>query len=268
MNGPEFRAVEFRATEQTGDGRTLEGYGAVFDSPTRIQDWFGSWEESIARGAFKKTLRAKTPVLQFDHGRDARTGSVPIGSISSLAEDEKGLFVQARLFDNPVVEPIRQAIEGRAIDGMSFRFNVTREEWRDADGKKLKAEEIDDLLWVGTEGIQRTIQEVELHELGPVVFPAYDTTSVGVRSVLSQMSPEDRKALIKEVLAELRRLPDFTGRSTRGVDGGEPDAEQGTGSASTLSPETLLRHKSVLDAGLLRVEDIAAVAHSHREDSR
>lgn len=268
MNGPEFRAVEFRATEPTGDGRTLEGYGAVFDSPARIQDWFGSWDESIARGAFKKTLRDKTPVLQFDHGRDARTGSVPIGSISTLVEDEKGLFVQARLFDNPVVEPIRQAIAGEAITGMSFRFNVTREEWRDADGKKLKPEEIDDLLWVGTEGIQRTIQEVELHELGPVVFPAYDTTSVGVRSMFSQLDPEERKALIKEVVAELRRLPDFTGRSTRGVGGGEPDTGQGTGPASTPPPEALLRHKRAVDAGVLRVEDIANVAHAnHRKDT-
>jgi len=226
MNGPEFRAVEFRATEQTGDGRTLEGYGAVFDTPSRIQDWFGSWHESIARGAFKKTLRAKTPVLQFDHGRDARTGSVPIGSISELSEDDKGLFVRARLFDNPVVEPIRQAIEGRAIDGMSFRFQVTREEWRDVDGKKLKPEEIDDLLWVGTEGIQRTIQEVELHELGPVVFPAYDATSVGVRSMLSKLDPEERTALIKEVVAELRRLPDLTGRPAGAVGGGDSDARE------------------------------------------
>ncbi|MFI6681888.1 HK97 family phage prohead protease [Kribbella sp. NPDC050470] len=225
MNGPEFRAVEFRA-EQTGDGRTLEGYGAVFDTPARIQDWFGSWYESIARGAFKKTLRAKTPVLQFDHGRDARTGSVPIGSINELTEDERGLFVRARLFENPVVEPIRQAIEGGAIDGMSFRFNVTREEWRDADGKKLKPEEIDDLLWVGTEGIQRTIQEVELHELGPVVFPAYDATSVGVRSMLSKLDPEERAALVKEVVAELRRLPDLTGRPAGAVGGGDSDAEE------------------------------------------
>jgi HK97 family phage prohead protease len=226
MNGPEFRAVEFRAAEQSGDGRTLEGYGAVFDAPARIQDWFGSWDESISRGAFKKTLRTRTPVLQFDHGQDVRTGSVPIGTVSELSEDEKGLFVRARLYDNPVVEPIRQAIEGNSIDGMSFRFEVTREEWRDADGKRLKPEEIDDLLWVGTEGIQRTIQEVNLYELGPVVFPAYDATSVGVRSLLTQMSPNDRKALIKEVVAELRRLPDLTGRSAQGVGGGDSDAEE------------------------------------------
>lgn len=268
MNGPEFRAVEFRATEPVGDGRTLTGYAAVFNSPSRIQDWVGSWDESIAPGAFKKSIRSKTPVLQFDHGHDPATGTIPIGTIEQLNEDETGLFVQARLYDNGKVEPIRQAIEGGAIDGMSFRFSVTREEWRDAEGKKLKAEQIDDLLWAGVEGIQRTIQEVSLYELGPVVFPAYDSTSVGVRSMLTRMSPEERKALITELAAELRRLPDFTGRSTRGVDGGEPDTGQGTGPASSPPPEALLRHKRAVDAGVLRVEDIASVAHAnHRKDT-
>lgn len=265
MNGPEFRAVEFRATEPVGDGRTLTGYAAVFDVASRIQDWVGSWDETIAAGAFRKTLRDKTPVLQFDHGHDPATGTIPIGTIEQLNEDATGLFVRARLYDNSKVEPIRQAIEGGAIDGMSFRFSVIREEWRDAEGKKLKPEQVDDLLWAGIEGIQRTIQEVQLYELGPVVFPAYDATSVGVRSLLTQMNPGDRKALIKEVAAELRRLPDFTGRSTQGVGGGEPDAGQGTGLAS--SPEMLLRHKHVLDAGILRVEDFAAVARTTRKDT-
>lgn len=269
MNGPEFRAVEFRATEPVGDGRTLTGYAAVFNSASRIQDWVGAWDETIAPGAFKKSIRAKTPVLQFDHGHDPATGTIPIGTIEQLNEDDTGLYVQARLYDNAKVEPIRQAIEGGAIDGMSFRFSVTREEWRDAEGKKLKAEQVDDLLWAGVEGIQRTIQEVSLYELGPVVFPAYDTTSVGVRSMLLQMSDGERRLLIQELATEMRRLPkDFTGRSTRGVDGGEPDAGQVKGLASTPPPETLLRHKRAVDAGLLRVEDIASVAHANlRKDT-
>lgn len=264
-----LRAVEFRAADQeTTDGRTLEGYAAVFDSVSRIDSWEGSWDETLARGAFKKTLRKKTPVLQFDHGRDARTGSVPIGKVEDLSEDDTGLFVRARLFDNPVVEPVRQAIEGGAIDGMSFRFQVAREEWRDADGKKLKTEQVFDLLWAGVEGIQRTILEVDpLYELGPVVFPAYDSTSVGVRSMLAQLAGDERKALIKELAAELGRIPDFTGRpGTRSAGGGESDVKPAdTGAASNPPPELLLRHKHVLDAGILRVEDIAAVAHAFKE---
>jgi HK97 family phage prohead protease len=226
-----LRAAEFRATGDIGDGRTLEGYAAVFGTPTRIQSWEGQFDEQIAAGAFRKTLRKKTPVMQFDHGRDARTGSVPIGSVEELREDDSGLFVRGRLFDNDIVEPIRQAIEGKAITGMSFRFQVAREEWHDNAGVKIKADELQRLLWEpGDRGpLLRTILEIDpLHELGPVVFPAYDATSVGVRSLLAQISPEEHRALIRELAAELRSAADITDLTVATSTGSAGDGESGT----------------------------------------
>jgi HK97 family phage prohead protease len=219
-----LRAAEFRATgDGGGDGRTLEGYAAVFNTPTMIQSWDGEYNEQIAPGAFKRTLRSATPVLQFDHGRDQRTGTVPIGSIDDLSEDDQGLSVRARLFDNPVVEPIRQAIAGKAITGMSFRFQVAEEQWTDAAGAKVKAGELDQLLWnPGARGpLLRTITRVDpLFELGPVVFPAYDSTSVGVRSLLAQLTPDEHRLMLRELAAELRSQAglDLTG-GARSADG-------------------------------------------------
>jgi uncharacterized protein len=201
------RSVEFRAVDQqSGDGRTLEGYAVVFNTPAEISSWDGDFLEQVAPGAFRKTLKKKTPVLQYDHGRDARTGSVPIGSIEDVHEDETGVYVLARLYDNPVVEPIRQAIEGGSIHGMSFRFHVIRDQWHDRDGVLIKSDELSKLLWEpGERGpLQRTILEVDCHELGPVVFPAYDSTTVGVRSLLAQLDPDEHKALIRELAGELR----------------------------------------------------------------
>ena len=132
------RSAEFRAKtddNENSDGHTLEGYGAVFDQDTEIKSWEGNFLERISRGAFKKTLREKKPVVQFDHGRDSRVGSVPIAEIVELKEDSAGLYIQARMFDNDTVEPVRQAIEAQAISGMSFKFRVTRDEWRDGKGK-------------------------------------------------------------------------------------------------------------------------------------
>lgn len=203
-----MRAVEFRASE-AGDGRTLEGYAAVFDTPTRIDSWEGKFDETIARGAFNRTINARTPVLQFDHGHDLRTGSVPIGAIETLKEDKTGLFVRAQLFDNDVVEPIRQAIEGGAIDGMSFRFRVVRDEWDESGDIPT-----------------RTIREVELFELGPVVFPAYEATSVGVRSILAGLSEPERQALVRELAAELsiaHTLPSEPVREDTSDENTEPD---------------------------------------------
>lgn len=180
-------SFELRATEDTDDGFTLEGYAAVFDTPTRIDSWEGRFDESLVRGAFAKTIKERKPVLQFDHGHDSRTGSVPIGAIDELREDDHGLFVRARLHDNDLVKPIRDAITSGAIDGMSFRFRVLREDW-DETG----------------ETPHRSIREVDLFELGPVVFPAYESTSVGVRSLLAGLDDDARARLVSEIAAEVR----------------------------------------------------------------
>jgi len=167
------RAVAFnlRADAAPGDGLTLEGYAAVFNSPTLINDWDGEYEETIAPGAFKRTIAGGSPVLQFDHGQHPVLGSIPIGAIESLAEDARGLFVRARLFDNWMTEPVRQAIEARAIDGMSFRFQVVKDQRTEAPADGGLA--------------TRLIKEVRLFELGPVVFPAYRDTTVALRSLAS-----------------------------------------------------------------------------------
>lgn len=157
---------ELRDDESRGDGLTLSGYAAVFDSPTTIDSFEGRFEETIARGAFSKTLSERTPVLQFDHGHHPFVGSIPIGSFTSLREDARGLHVEAKLFDNMLVQPVRDAIAAGAINGMSFRFQVVKEDW-DFESADIA---------------QRSITELKCMELGPVVFPAYSDTSVGVRS--------------------------------------------------------------------------------------
>lgn len=202
------RSVPFTLTRDGGgddDGRTFEGYGAVFNSPTRIDSWEGTFDEQIAPGAFRKSLKERTPKFQFDHGHHPLIGSVPIGTIppGGIYEDERGLFVQARLGQHIIIDLIREAISTGAIDGMSFRFSVVRDEWRDAEGKIVKPEDVADALWDGSRGILlRTLKEVKVAEVGPVVWPAYADTSAAVRSTgIVQIDrarinePEQRKQL-------------------------------------------------------------------------
>lgn len=170
---------ELRSSAEESDGFTLEGYAAVFDTPTRIDSWEGKFDETIARGAFEKSISERMPVMQFDHGKDVATGSVPIGAIEELREDDHGLYVRARLHDNERVKPIRQAIASRAIDGMSFRFRVHRD------------------VWDNTTAVpKRSLREVEVPELGPVVFAAYLATTVGVRSMLAGLDEDERLRLV------------------------------------------------------------------------
>ena len=170
--------------DEEGDGRTLSGYAALFGTPTEINSWEGTFSETIRKGAFKKTIREQTPVMQFDHGRHPLIGSIPIGAISDLREDDQGLYVEGRITDNWLMQPVRDAIAEKSVNGMSFRFEVVREEWRDVNGKLVKPEEVYDLLWMpGDRGpLQRELIELKCRELGPVVFPAYTGTSVSVRA--------------------------------------------------------------------------------------
>lgn len=230
------RSVDFDA-EPSDDGFTLEGYAAMFDSPTRIRSWEGDFTETIRRGAFERSLSERTPVLQYDHGRDARVGSVPIGAIEEVREDTKGLYVRARMYDNDVVKPVRQAIAGKSIKGMSFRFEIP-------DGGDT---------WTRTGGSEeREIRDADVHELGPVVFPAYDTTSVTVRSLLAQLDPNDRDAFVREVAELLRTSTDIVGRPGARSSGGD---ENGTGSPGGVAlPQPHLRQR--LDDGALRARGI------------
>lgn len=171
--------------DDEGDGLTIDGYGAVFNSVTHIDSWEGSFDEVIAPGAFKKSLRERTPIMQFDHGQHPLIGSLPLGRWDSIEEDSHGLHVVGRLSDNWLVQPFRDAIRDGGVEGMSFRFSVVRDDWADAAGKKIKDEELNDLLWYGAGErgpILRTLKELRVSEVGPVTWPAYADTSVGVRA--------------------------------------------------------------------------------------
>lgn len=198
---------ELRDTGGNGDGLTLSGLAATFDQPTLIDSWEGTFYEQIRKGAFRKTIRENTPVMQFDHGRHPLIGSIPIGSITSLQETNDGLAVSGRLTDNWLIQPVRDAIAEGSVNGMSFRFTVVREEWRDKDGTLVQPADLETLLWMpGDRGpLTRTLIEVRCPELGPVVFPAYDTTSVGVRArSLAETITEDDE-LRREVRRSLAR---------------------------------------------------------------
>jgi len=225
------RSVQFDLVrdDEHGDGLTFRGYGAVFNQPTRIDSWEGCFDEQIAPGAFRKSLRERTPKFQFDHGRHPLIGSVPIGTITDIHEDERGLFVEARLGRHLLIDLIREAIASGAIDGMSFRFSVVQEEWRDRNGVLVRPDEVEQILWRDPDGrgpLLRTLKEVRLAEVGPVVWPAYEGTSASVRCKTDPIvihpdrlhEPEQRRLLAEAVL----RAEQAEAHPRQGASGDEP----------------------------------------------
>lgn len=169
-----------------GDGLTFEGYAAVFNSPTRIDSCYeGCFDEQIAPGAFAKSVREQTPKFQFDHGQSV-FGSLPCGVITDIHEDDRGLFTGARMAASSYWEPLREALSTKAVNGMSFRFSVVNEVWVDKNGKVIRSEDELYRLMRGDQPdrlpLLRTLKEVKVAEVGPVVWPAYSDTSAGVRA--------------------------------------------------------------------------------------
>lgn len=268
---------------EPNDGLTLDGYGAVFNRETIIDSWEGRFREKIAPGSMKKTFRENPPIVQFDHGHHSLIGSIPIASLRSIAEEtdpdlapEGGAHVVARLFDNWLIQPVRDAISEGAINGMSFRFGVVREDWHTADGKPIRDEK--QLLqhlersWFedvpDDELVVRTLRELKVPEIGPVVWPAYTQTSVSVRSQVIDLGrlhePEQRKLLAQAViLADAAEQSDETPvvtpeRADDHVDAGS-DAPQATDTVSAGEHEST-RGMRPIDLWVRKARDTVLIA--------
>lgn len=194
------RSVAFELTRarEDGDGLTMEGYAAMFNEPVRIRNRLEAmdlgldtpeFDEVIASSAFSKSIQDRTqwPLLMFDHGKHIMIGSMPLGVITHMRADDRGLFVRARLTDNWLTSPVRDAIAAGAVNGMSFRAEPLQERVdRTANPPK----------------VVRT--ELRAVELGPVVNPQYDTTTVTVRSKAiadALDDPQARQDLVRALLS-------------------------------------------------------------------
>lgn len=154
---------------------TLTGRFAVFNQWTEINSLFeGRFLERVAPGAFKKTIREGREGMRvlFQHGHDPQIGDKPLGPIRELREDEEGAYYEVPLLDTSYNRDLVPGLEA-GLYGASFRFRVVREEVVDDPGPG----EHNPL------GLpERTVKEAQVHEFGPVTFPAYAGASAGVRS--------------------------------------------------------------------------------------
>lgn len=172
----EYRTVPFgiSSTRHDSDGLTFEGYAAVYGHRARITGTYEEFDEQIMPGAFRSITDGKYPKLLFEHGRHPLIGTLPIGVIRNASEDTRGLWIEGRLTDNWLIQPVRDAVADQAVDGMSIRFFVhgdDGETWEDRAGDVAL----------------RSLHALDVPELGPVVFPAYEPTTASVRSALDSL---------------------------------------------------------------------------------
>ncbi|MCW1985343.1 UNVERIFIED_ORG: HK97 family phage prohead protease [Sphingomonas sp. R1F5B] len=155
MVAPEVRAAA------DGKGQTIQGYAAVFNSPAEIGDMF---IEEIAPGAFTETVAQADVLGLYNHDRSALLGRKSSGTLR-LREDAKGLFAEIDLPDTTTGRDVAELVRRGDLKGMSFGFNVKREEWDDTGDVP-----------------RRRILQVDLGEVSAVPFPAYSDTTLALRS--------------------------------------------------------------------------------------
>ena len=154
--------AEVRAVATDDGSLKIGGYAATFNSEATGLNF----REVIAPGAFTRALASNDPVfLLVNHDMEG----IPLASTQSgtlqLRQDKTGLYMEATLDPaNPKAQELSSALRRGDMDKMSFAFTVS------PDGQTRDA------------GL-RTIQDIErLYEVSVVTLPAYDSTSVGMRS--------------------------------------------------------------------------------------
>jgi HK97 family phage prohead protease len=219
------------------------GHAAVFDSRTAIGNpltW--GWYESVARGAFTKTLAEGDARFLVDHSSTLLVARVSADDLR-LAEDASGLAVDADLdTELSYVRDLVRNLDKRRITGMSFGFYVVRDDWATEDITTSDGH-------TATVDV-RTIREVKLVEVSAVTFPAYEDTDAGLRSMLTEVraargvhkTPPTDALVGDSAPADATRSPD---------DPAPAEATQGLSKRQTTSRDLIDRHDLIAARYLL-----------------
>ena len=155
--------IEFGAMTDAEDagGMTFYGYAAAFRSPSEPLPF----TETIAPGAFSRTLKSRNQVmLLMNHDTGRVLASRRAGTLR-LSEDAYGLRVEADLPDTTDGRDLAVLLKRGDITSMSFGFTVPEggDYWSDENNRELR--------------------DIRLHEVSVVAFPAYSASAAGIRSV-------------------------------------------------------------------------------------
>lgn len=162
-NNRQLRTIssEFN-TRDDGGNLSIEGYFAVFGSVYEIAP---GMSESIAPEAFDKTLSGDIRAL-INHDTTLVLGRTKAGTLN-LRTDNRGLWghIDVNPNDSDAMN-LYERVKRGDVDQCSFGFDIIDEE--------TEFHEDGSVHW--------TIKEVELYEVSPCTFPAYEETSIAARA--------------------------------------------------------------------------------------
>lgn len=185
-------ACEVRAEQNEEHGHYITGKPIVFGSQTDIGGIFG---EIIDEGALDNTDLKDVRFL-VNHNVNmiplARSRNNNANSTMQLEKVQGGLNIRADLDteNNETARSLYSAVSRGDISGMSFMFNVKRDEWENLD----------------SDYPVRHIKEIgHVFEVSAVTAPQYESTSIEARADAKAL--ENAKAVLenaKQQAAEVR----------------------------------------------------------------
>ena len=171
--------VRGRLTTETRDGDTVPsivaGYGAVFYNADDPGTEYWLWDdvaERIMPGAFDRALAESDDVRSFfNHDANLILGRASAGTLD-LSVDGTGLRYVVEPPDTAAARHVLESVARGDTSGSSFMFVPTVTAWREE-------ERGEDIVFI------REIESVRLFEVGPVVFPAYESATSEARSSIA-----------------------------------------------------------------------------------
>lgn len=173
--------VQLRDDLSANAERCIEGHAAVFFDPAQPdKTQFKLWEygnevcfERLLPTAFASSFARPDDVrCLFNHDPNYPLGrrSADANTLT-LQVDATGLAFKVELPDTTAGRDVLESIKRQDISGCSFSFRTLKQTWTE--------ETVTDAATGRTMTIvYRTIEDVELFDVGPVTFPAYDGTDV------------------------------------------------------------------------------------------
>lgn len=136
----EYKSIvcEIKAME---DDNIIEGYGAFFNN-------VDSHREKIQRGAFAKTIKENKNRIKYLWQHDMRE---PIGKILEIYEDEKGLYLKAKISETDTGKKAMQLVRDGILNEMSIGFETIKDDYE-------------------TQKNIRTLKEIKLYEVSLVTL--------------------------------------------------------------------------------------------------
>ena len=156
----ETRALKIPAKiERNG---SIQGYAIVYNKDSEDMGFI----ERIAPGAAKKALERSD--IRGLKNHDPNLIFARQGVNLEFKEDKNGLSYEDTPIDTDNYKNISREIELGLLTGQSFGFTIKEDKWEGLD----------------SDNPVRTITEIDqIYDVGPVVYPAYQDTTVALRSL-------------------------------------------------------------------------------------